>query len=104
MDDAMHVWWYITWRTVIAAVALKYIANMVIYFLDSGTLLANLFDWGIIIVVVVLQILFFKFAIGKKYKNFRFVVVTPDVNQAPPSRNQNDEQVPAPSAESYLQQ
>ena len=80
MDDAMHVWWYVIWRTVIAGVALTFISNMVSYFLGSSGLLANLFDWGMLIVALVLQVWFFKLAIGKKYKKFRFVVVTPGGN------------------------
>lgn len=69
LDDAMLVWWFITWRTILTVIGVYIILGLIIKFTPlKGIAFISTLP---LIISIFIQVLYFKYAINRNYKNFR---------------------------------
>ena len=79
LDDAMLVWWFITWRTILSTICIYIILLLIIKFTPLRTI-AYISTLPLIISIFI-QVLYLKYAINRNYKNFRLSATLLNNNQ-----------------------
>ncbi|PIR13653.1 hypothetical protein COV49_01430 [Candidatus Falkowbacteria bacterium CG11_big_fil_rev_8_21_14_0_20_39_10] len=71
MEDAFQVWWFIFWRTLLTVIGINLVLVTIIKFTPLKSVFNYLPITIPIIISVLIQIFYFKYAINRNYKNFR---------------------------------
>lgn len=69
-NDAALIWWFITWRSAAVMLTLTIAVSLIASFVNINNLLAELLEWGLIIIGITLQIFFIKIAVNRTYRDF----------------------------------
>ena len=81
MDDVMPVWWFVTWRSILTAIGINIIILLIAQFTPLRDIVQNLFPFICLITTIFIQVLYFKLAINRNYKNFRLSAILTNNNQ-----------------------
>ena len=69
MDEAMKVWWFVTWRTALTTIVINVIIRLINNSININTYGAE--DYLGLILAVLVGVYFFKSAINRDYSSFR---------------------------------
>jgi len=96
LDNAMLVWWFITWRTVLVFFAINIVSAVFETILGPESFFGSMSGWIAIILMILTQVIFIRMAVNREYKskkngNFRLsaVDVSTSAAQSPSDQSAN---------------
>ena len=88
LDDAMLVWWFVTWRTILTVIGVYIVLGLIIRFTPLKGIVPYLPTTIPLIISIFIQVLYFKLAINRNYKNFRLSALINNEQQYEQQSNQ----------------
>jgi len=71
LNNALVIWWFFTWRSVVVYFVMELINFAVTTYISQNILVENILGSLTIIVIIFTQVYFVKMACNRNYKNFR---------------------------------
>ncbi|MFT7507505.1 MAG: hypothetical protein ACI92I_000660 [Acidimicrobiales bacterium] len=100
LETTLPIWWFIAWRVFLVLFILQVSVEIITTAGLFNSFMADLIQWGVLIIAILIQVQFTKMAINRDYKNhggnkFRLVAVEEQVQTSTPEVVQPQSESPA---------